>query len=184
MKTKIITLLLLVVACASTAWGDRMFGHQVIYGEIRFTLAETGVPIAKADVVYTVSKQFTRNLTAIESAQDRESEVQIVRSTDADGLVVVPIVFRFDAEFGADGRTADYREFLSPEGNLKIRVGDSFVACEFPHQKQDARVKVEWIKRVEQEEETKPPNQALQTTSVTRSGFERVSVSDRQRRGV
>ena len=28
------------------------------------------------------------------------------------------------------------------------------------------------------------PNQALQTTSVTRSGFGRVSVSDRQRRGV
>jgi peptidoglycan/xylan/chitin deacetylase (PgdA/CDA1 family) len=31
---------------------------------------------------------------------------------------------------------------------------------------------------------TKPPNQALQTTSVTRSGFGRTSVSDRQRRGV
>ena len=30
----------------------------------------------------------------------------------------------------------------------------------------------------------KEPNQALQTTSVTRSGFGRVSVSDRQRRGV
>ena len=27
-------------------------------------------------------------------------------------------------------------------------------------------------------------NQALQTTSVTRSGFEKVSVSDRHRRGV
>jgi hypothetical protein len=28
------------------------------------------------------------------------------------------------------------------------------------------------------------PNQALQTTSVTRSGFGKVPVSDRQRRGV
>ena len=31
---------------------------------------------------------------------------------------------------------------------------------------------------------TKPPNQALQTTSVTRSGFGKVPVSDRHRLGV
>ena len=34
------------------------------------------------------------------------------------------------------------------------------------------------------EEKERQPNQALQTTSVTRSGFGKVSVSDRQRRGV
>jgi peptidoglycan/xylan/chitin deacetylase (PgdA/CDA1 family) len=38
--------------------------------------------------------------------------------------------------------------------------------------------------RIEELKTTKPPNQALQTTSVTRSGFGKVPVCDRQRRGV
>ena len=38
--------------------------------------------------------------------------------------------------------------------------------------------------KVRMKKNPRQPNQALQTTSVTRSGFEKASVSDRQRRGV
>jgi len=42
-----------------------------------------------------------------------------------------------------------------------------------------------WCDQVESQMDIeRQPNQALQTTSVTRSGFGKVSVSDRQRRGV
>ena len=37
---------------------------------------------------------------------------------------------------------------------------------------------------LDERNERKQPNQALQTTSITRSGFGKIAVSDRQRRGV
>ena len=67
-------------------------------------------------------------------------------------------------------RRGHYPYFLSSEGT------DISVA--------DERQFSEWCERFMAAHEKKAANQALQTTSVTRSGFEKVSVSDGQRRGV
>jgi len=73
---------------------------------------------------------------------------------------------------------------ISPFGLIRARLGDQWINCPFPHMDQNAAVRVEWLETQENQEKKGVANQALQTTSVTRSGFGKVPVSDRQRRGV
>ena len=77
---------------------------------------------------------------------------------------------RFHLEFG---RAEGYPVFVDPSSGIAWQDGQSA--------KVDLRALIRLFLEKRKERQ---PNQALQTTSVTRSGFGKVSVSDRQRRGV
>jgi hypothetical protein len=91
------------------------------------------------------------------------------------------IRFSYPVEIGDDARMSIGGSFAPGRTALLFRFrGESLIEVFLFHSLSDKPNEMIWKK----EEKEKPPNQALQTTSVTRSGFGKVSVSDRQRRGV
>ena len=141
-----------------------------------------------------LAQAFTREAIQ-EWCSVARSQADVKRCFGADPMITASLEETDDPElFRADSVRFSYPIDIRVDGTMRIGgsfapgrtallfrfKGESLIEVFLFHSLSDKPNEMIWT----MQKNERQPNQALQTTSVTRSGFGKVSVSDRQRRGV
>ena len=173
----------MLLACASSG-SDHIRGEQSLTGRVRFTVAETGQPLRNTEILYVIDRKRAKEFISRPASHEAESDAFFEYRTDEKGEVVVMLAASYSGFVPTEDGDPPEKLYISPFGLIRARLGDQWLDVPFPHMDQNALVRVEWLETLENQEKKDMANQALQTTPMTRSVYEKTIEFGYTQRGV